>query len=78
MEMQHRDDVRQRSGGMCECRVKGCTNQATQFHHKKYKSRGGSDRPENIAHVCLNCHESIHRHRPGTEKFRTSSWEKEG
>lgn len=71
-------DVQERSGGRCEACLPGCRGTATQFHHKKYKSRGGSDAPRNIAHLCDVCHESVHRHREGTEKFRTHSWQEEG
>lgn len=71
-------EVEERSGGRCEAGLPGCRGAATQLHHKKYKSRGGSDAAINLAHLCDACHEAVHRHRPNTEKFRTHSWQNEG
>lgn len=32
----------------------------TQIHHVVPRSRGGSDRPENLVHLCLDCHGKAH------------------
>src|SRR3546814_876167 len=41
--------IEERSGGICE----GCgEREATEKHHRKYKSRGGKDTLENALHVC--------------------------
>jgi len=29
-------------------------------HHKKFRSAGGDDAPENLLWVCLSCHDDIH------------------
>lgn len=71
--------IRERSRGLCEAAIwPNCWYFANCFHHKKYKSRGGSDRPTNIAHVCTPCHTAIHAHLAGTAKFRTHRWQEEG
>lgn len=74
---QAREAVYYRSGGVCEgfqfalatmgeramnvypfteCRVK-----AQHVHHRKYRSRGGSNDLKNLLHVCYQCHSWIHR-----------------
>jgi hypothetical protein len=45
-----------RSGGFCE----GCGGQATQMHHRLYRSRGGEDEPQNLLHLCVSCHGRAH------------------
>ena len=42
--------------GKCAC----CGNHIEHYHHIVPKSRGGSDRPENIVGLCLKCHELAH------------------
>ena len=32
-----------------------------QIHHRKYRSHGGTHRPENLEPVCWQCHQVIHR-----------------
>ena len=50
--------LRERSRGVCEARLSqyGCTVDAEDPHHVKSKARGGSDRLENLLHVCRACH----------------------
>ena len=31
-----------------------------QIHHRKFRSRGGTHRPENLEPVCWDCHRRIH------------------
>jgi hypothetical protein len=31
-----------------------------EMHHKVYRSRGGSDRPENLVRLCRVCHAAAH------------------
>ena len=33
-----------------------------QIHHRKYRSHGGTHRPENLEPVCWDCHNRIHAH----------------
>ena len=41
--------VEVRSGGICE----GCGNRpATDIHHRKYRSRGGTHNLDNLLHLC--------------------------
>ena len=44
----------------------------------KLRSRGGSNELVNLLHVCNPCHVAITDNRPGTDRFRTFSWQKEG
>jgi 5-methylcytosine-specific restriction endonuclease McrA len=39
---------------MCEMRV------GVDSHHRVYRSRGGSDVPENLVWLCRPCHDDIH------------------
>ena len=75
-------DVREaltlRSRGRCEASLRGCYGVAVHAHHKKYKSRNGTNALVNLAHVCVFCHHAIHGHKDGTAKFRTHTWQDEG
>ena len=62
MRVEERELVIARSGGLCEICGKF---RATEIHHRKHKSQGGSDRPENLLHVCgwgnhTGCHGLAH------------------
>ena len=35
--------------------------QRLQIHHRKFRSHGGTHRPENLEPVCIECHDLIHR-----------------
>lgn len=70
--------LRARSRGVCEAGLPGCQRAPVQAHHRKYRSRGGSDALVNLDDLCAPCHEAVHRHRPGTARFRTPSWAPEG
>lgn len=55
--------VERRSGGRCEARIAHrCSGRATQHHHVKRRSQGGSNAPENLLHVCTAAHLTIHAH----------------
>lgn len=54
------------------------TSRNVQMHHRKYRSRGGSDDPKNLVPLCRVCHFDVHSHKPGTEKWRTHRWQEEG
>lgn len=73
-----RDFLRIRSQGKCEARLFGCTWIPTEVHHRKSRARGGSNDPKNLDYICHKCHHKITTHEPGTERFRTPSWGKEG
>lgn len=50
--------VEERSGGRCEV----CQNRpATEFHHLRYCKWGQYDPPENLEHICHQCHCDKHR-----------------
>jgi hypothetical protein len=50
--------VEERSGGRCEsCR----SRMATEFHHVRYCKWGQYDPPENLEHICHQCHCDKHR-----------------
>ena len=52
--------VRSRSRGFCEITHLGCTGRIDQVHHKRRRSQGGDDTPENLLGVCAKAHELIH------------------
>jgi hypothetical protein len=37
-----------------------CGGRATHVHHRKYRSRGGSNSLANLIHICVPCHDWIH------------------
>ena len=50
-----------RSGGQCEGRVADtCTGVGIHAHHRRMRSQGGSNEPENLAWLCLPCHAHVH------------------
>lgn len=70
----------ERSRGLCEAGLirYGCSFQATDPHHVKSRARRGSNTLENLLHVCRPCHNAITDNKPGTDRFRTWSWQQEG
>lgn len=63
--------VELRSGGRCEnvltisaqrgsLTMVRCTKPATVHHHKSYKGYGGGEVPEQMLHICHECHMMIH------------------
>lgn len=52
--------VRARSRGFCEIVHVGCTGQAVHVHHKRRRSQGGTDDPENLLHLCRKGHDFVH------------------
>ena len=48
-----------------------CSSVATQLHHVKYKSHGGTDDPDNLIPLCFNCHSGHHdKNDPTTEQLQ--------
>lgn len=54
-----------------ECAVCGSTRQL-EIHHMIKRSRGGSNKPENLICLCHICHSLIHGDRPMPEAYRRS------
>lgn len=55
-------EVRRRSRGRCEFRVRGvCTGKAVHFHHRKLR-RHRDHSPANLGHLCNPCHSYAHAH----------------
>ncbi len=47
-----------------------CGRFAKNLHHVTYKSRGGTDEPENLVPLCFECHSGHHdRNNPTTEEI---------
>lgn len=47
-----------------------CGQKATQLHHVKLKSHGGTDDPDNICPLCMACHSGHHNsNKPTTEQI---------
>ena len=44
-----------------KCPVCGGENKKMDVHHIKFRSEGGSDRPDNLVCVCKSCHKKIHK-----------------
>lgn len=66
-EQETRALVRERSGGMCEVRVKDvCRGQGESMHHRNKSGQGGLWTPANILHTCgdgtRGCHGWIEAH----------------
>jgi 5-methylcytosine-specific restriction endonuclease McrA len=40
--------------------TKHCSERATNVHHRKYRSRGGTNALDNLAHLCEPCHRFTH------------------
>lgn len=58
-ELDGRRSVRERSSGICE--ICGAAR-ATEVHHRKNRSQGGTWRPANLLHVCRVCHQWVTEH----------------
>jgi len=57
MKRHIKEQVFERSGEVCEW----CHRQrATQIHHIKKRSQGGKDDPDNLIHLCMDCHHAMH------------------
>lgn len=76
-----RRQVAERSGGLCE----GCgVREATEMHHRQYKSRGGKDTVDNALHLCgfgnhasAGCHGEAHTNPERTlHGWSVNSWDK--
>jgi 5-methylcytosine-specific restriction endonuclease McrA len=39
-----------------------CGMFAVHVHHRKYRSRGGTNQLSNLAHLCEPCHSWVHSH----------------
>ena len=52
--------IRQRSQGRCEIGLPGCWGVARDPHHRKLRSRGGTNDPSNILDACGACHDWAH------------------
>jgi WhiB family redox-sensing transcriptional regulator len=46
----------------CEAATNVCRGRASQLHHRKMRSHGGTNDPENLLAVCAWCHDYIHSH----------------
>lgn len=55
-------EVLLRSRGRCEAGdfPHDCEGLATQFHHLRRRSQGGSNDPENLVHLCTPAHMRVH------------------
>lgn len=54
---QRTQEIRKRINGLCEC----CTMRyGSCVHHRTYK-RLGEELPEDLIHVCKQCHKMIHK-----------------
>ena len=48
------------------------------IHHKKYRSRGGSNDPINLVLLCLEDHTATHAGKKSHAIYRTASYQNEG
>lgn len=66
--------MRERSGGMCEARIKGvCRGPGESGHHRNKQGQGGLWTPANVVHVCgsgtTGCHGWVEAN-PATSRRR--------
>lgn len=71
--------VRERSGGDCEVRIAGvCLGRATNWHHRRNRSRGGLWLPSNGLDVCgsgtTGCHGALTNTNGYADVFRAAGW----
>jgi hypothetical protein len=52
--------VRHRDNYKCQICKKFIGNIKNEVHHIKYRSQGGSDRPDNLILLCSKCHAKVH------------------
>lgn len=52
--------LRQRSQGRCEIGLPGCWGVARDPHHRKLRSRGGTNDLDNLLASCRPCHDWAH------------------
>ncbi|MGW9587468.1 HNH endonuclease [Microbacterium sp. NPDC055455] len=68
--------VEERSGFLCE----GCgEREATELHHRKYRSRGGGHEVSNLIHLCgwgnhTGCHGTAHSAEGHELGWSVNSW----
>jgi hypothetical protein len=56
-----------------DVRCRGCGSGASaHIHHIIFKSQGGADEPENLARLCVKCHQRAHALHEGEPIY---SWE---
>lgn len=56
---QVRQQVKFRSGGVCEAVTSVCTGKGEHLHHRKLR-RSLDNTAQNLLHVCFSCHRYIH------------------
>lgn len=72
----NRRSVEERSGFVCE----GCgERQATELHHRKFRSRGGGNEVANLIHLCgwgnhTGCHGTAHSAEGHELGWSVNSW----
>lgn len=44
-----------------KCEIEWCTNEARHYHHIISKCYNGKNSKENLAGLCPNCHDDVHR-----------------
>jgi hypothetical protein len=54
--------IRRRSKGRCEIGLPGCQRVARHPHHRKLRSRGGTNDADNLLDACDHCHDWAHAH----------------
>jgi len=49
-----------RDGGLCQFAGESVSEQDAEIHHRKLRSRGGQDTPENLITLCGTHHRAVH------------------
>lgn len=44
----------------CQVNAEGCQGRATDTHHRKMRSQGGDNEPQNLLRCCHHCHMAVH------------------
>lgn len=68
--------IYERAHGMCERCGTGIWFTTYEAHHRKLRSRGGDDSPENLAALCSRCHSHVHANPAEATRdgFMVPSW----
>jgi hypothetical protein len=72
-----RQEVYDRSQGLCDRHGLALSEDAWHAHHRKLRTRGGQDSMENLVALCPPCHDLVHANPLYAEEtgFMVHSWQ---